>query len=51
MNDLFSNFIILINKTKYLYIMQVGRILESNIDAICKKVKLGMVNCKEVENY
>ena len=40
MNDLFSNFIILINKTKNLYIMQVGRILESNVDAICKKSKI-----------
>ena len=28
------------NKTKNLYIMQVGRILESNVDAICKKSKI-----------
>ena len=40
MIDLFSNFVILINKTKNLYIVQVGRILESNVDAICKKSKI-----------
>ena len=50
MNDLFSNFIILINKTN-LYIMQVGRILEATLMQYVKKVKLGMVNCKDVENY